>query len=358
VNRIFNLNWLLVLIPITILLDKNGASPLVIFFVSALSIIPLSKMIGESTEAIAYYLGPTVGGLMNASLGNAPEIIIGYFALKEGLVDMVKASITGSIIGNLLIGLGLTFLAVGTKTKGRFITFDLASYRVHNGLLTLGIFGLIIPDVFDFTTDTEREISLEISIILLVVYILSVAATFLPKTPDSDTDDALELLRIDKDHPEEPPKWSRNKAFLILTVVTIALADMSETMTGSVTPATAQIGLTPLFVGVFLLALLGNASELINGVRFARNDQLELSLGIFLGGGAQMALLVAPALVLLGIYHGQNMNLLFSKYELVALIMTVIAVTSFLSSGRVKPGVGVAFMTLYIMLGVGFFYAP
>ena len=353
-----NLNWLLALIPVTFYLDRVGAEPLYIFIGSALSIIPLSKLIGESTEALAFYMGPTVGGLLNASLGNAPEIIIGYFALKQGLVDMVKASITGSIIGNLLLGLGLSLLTCMKRGINRKIVFDLDSFRGHSGLLALAIFGLVIPDVFDFSTDSEREISLEISILLFAVYLISVVITFLPERPTTDGDDALEIVRIDSSNDEEEPSWSRNTAFIILALVTLILTYISEIMTGSITPATASSGLTPMFLGVFVLALLGNASELMNAIRFSSNDKLELALGITMGGSAQMALMVAPTLVFLGLYHGQSMNLLFTKYELISLIMTVVAVTSFLSGGKVRPRAGLALVTLYVMLGLGFFYAP
>jgi Ca2+:H+ antiporter len=357
VARSLGLNWLLILIPIVFLLEKSNADPVLTFLGSAFAIIPLSKLIGESTEALSHYLGSTVGGLMNATLGNAPEIIIGYFALQEGLVDMVKASITGSIIANLLIGLGLTFIACGARGFNKFVRFNFQSYQVHSGVLTLAVCGLVIPAVFNFTTDSERQISIEISVVLFVIYVLSVVSTFLPKAPDSDSDDVLEIVRVDDPAHQETPKWSQNKALFVLTIVTIALAFMSESMTNSIAPATSAFGLTQLFVGVFILALLGNVSELINGVRFARNGQVELAIGIFLGGGSQMALLVAPSLVFLGIYHGQKMDLLFSKYELIALIMTVISVSKFMGSGRVKPEIGLGLVSLYIILGIGFYYA-
>jgi len=357
VARSLGLNWLLILIPIVFLLEKSNADPVLTFLGSAFAIIPLSKLIGESTEALSHYLGSTVGGLMNATLGNAPEIIIGYFALQEGLVDMVKASITGSIIANLLIGLGLTFIACGARGFNKFVRFNFQSYQVHSGVLTLAVCGLVIPAVFNFTTDSERQISIEISVVLFVIYVLSVVSTFLPKAPDSDSDDVLEIVRVDDPAHQETPKWSQNKALFVLTIVTIALAFMSESMTNSIAPATSAFGLTQLFVGVFILALLGNVSELINGVRFARNGQVELAIGIFLGGGSQMALLVAPSLVFLGIYHGQKMDLLFSQYELIALIMTVISVSKFMGSGRVKPEIGLGLVSLYIILGIGFYYA-
>lgn len=349
---------LLGFIPLAFILERMAVDPLYVFLSSALSIIPLAKLMGESTEALAHYLGPTAGGLLNASLGNAPEIIIGYFALREGLVDMVKASITGSIIGNLLFGLGITFLSCMSMGRRRLLTYDIESFRGHSGLLTLATFGLIIPEVFDFSTRAENEISLEISIILFLIYLLSVAATFLPEEPKKDTEDELELVRLGDSQAGETPAWSRNRATLILSLVTVALAFMSEAMTGSVQASAEKLGLTPMFIGVFVLALLGNTAELMNAVRFARGNKLELALGISLGSSAQMALMVAPTLVFIGAFHGVPMNLLFSPYELIAVILTVVSVSSFLSAGQVRPKVGVVFLALYIMLGIGFYNAP
>ena len=356
-----SLKWLLVFIPVGIVLDWQNANPIIVFAASALAIIPLASLVGDATEALARYLGPTLGGFLNATLGNAPEIIIGFFALKQGLVEMVKASITGSIIGNLLFGLGISFLAcrIGGAAHNRKLVYDVDSARVHGGLLMLAMFGLIVPAVFDFSTTSEREISLEISIVLFVIYILSVALTFFPDKPKVEEDDALEIVvKPEAVEEEEEGGWSRNKAIAILVTVTLTLAVMSEIMTDAVEPAAKSLGLTPLFVGVFLLAMVGNTAELFNAVRFARNGQLDLSLGITLGSSSQMALMVAPTLVFLGYYLEQDMNLLFSQFELIAVIMTIVAVLNLLQAGQVKPKVGGLLIALYFILGFGFYYAP
>lgn len=354
-----SLNWLLLLVPTGLVLDSMDADPIYVFLVSAFSIIPLGKLIGESTEALTDYLGPTIGGLLNATLGNAPEIIIGYFALKQGLVDMVKASITGSILGNLLFGLGLALLSCGLRHRNRFLKYDLDALQVHVGLLRLAMFGLIIPAVFNFSNVSEKEISVEIAAVLLLIYLLSIASTFFPEKPSSDVDDELEIVRIDEVTEEPEASWSQQKAFSILAASAIALAFMSEMMTDSITPFASKIGFTPVFMGVFLLALLGNAAEMMNAVGFVRKrDQLDLALAVMLGASSQMALMVAPTLVFLGMYLGKNMNLLFSNYELLAVILTVTTVSDVLTRGKIKPKVGIMFIALYIMLGIGFYNSP
>lgn len=353
------LNSLLLLIPVTFVLDRYEADPLWVCMAAALAIIPLARLMGEATEALSDFLGPTAGGLLNATLGNAPEIIIGFFALQKGLVDMVKASITGSMLGNLLCGIGLILISRLSKDQDHSVQYDVDNFKVHCGMLILATFGLIIPAVFDFSTFSEKEISLEISIVLFLVYLQTVVSTFLTKGPIQSVDDEFEIFR-DEDERLNPP--SRSGSVLIalsrLALVGVLLAVMSERMTDSLEPSAHKLGLSSVFVGVFLLALLGNVADLINVVRFARKDKLDLAMGVMLGSSSQMALMVAPCLVFFGVFGGVEMNLLFSKYEILAVIMTVTAVSSFLSSGKVKPRVGFTFLALYGMLGIGFYYTP
>ncbi len=357
-TSLFGLNSLLAFVPVAFYFEYSNKDPVWVFVASALSIIPLAKLMGEATEELSEYLGSKVGGLLNATLGNAPEIIIGYFALKQGQIEMVKASITGAIIGNLLFGLGVTFIVCDLFGRRKLIPFDLDSFKAHSGLLTLAMFALLIPAVFNFSSLSEREISLEIAIILFLVYVLSIVSTFIPTPPSLDEDDELEIAKVDSHEPHHVARWSMKTAVIVLVVVTALLAVMSESMTGALTPTGTRLGLTTMFMGVFVLALLGNTAELINAVRFARNDKIDLALGILVGGSAQMALMVAPCLVFIGLYLGLDMNLLFSKYEILALIMTVTSITSYLSSGHVKTRAGVYFLAIYLMLGIGFFYDP
>jgi Ca2+:H+ antiporter len=352
------INFLLLLIPVTGVLHAVGANQTWLFVSSALSIVPLSKLMGDVTETLSEYLGPTKGGFLNATLGNAPEIIISFFALKAGLFEMVKCSITGSIIGNLLLGLGITFLSTAKGHLTRDVYFDLTASRVHSGLLVFALFGLIIPAVFDFSTTIDTEISLEISVILIVVYVLAILTTFYPRVPHVPADDPLEIAHLEDESEGASSRWSQKTAVLVMGLVAVLLALMSDTMANSIEPVTHGLGLTPSFVGVFVLALLGNVAELTSAVRFARNDQIDLALGVLLGGSAQMAMMVAPTLVLMGALLSFEMNLLFSIYDLVAVMMTVMAVSNFLSAGNFRPRVGIVFIAIYVMLGVGFFNMP
>jgi len=347
-----NLKWLLAFIPVGLGLAWFHANPTLVFIASALAIIPLAGLMGDATEALARFIGPTLGGLLNATLGNAPEIIIGFFALRHGLVDMVKASITGSILGNLLFGLGVSIVAGGLVRPKEELRFNLEAARVHGGLLMVATIGLIVPAVFDFSTTSEHEISLHVAIVLFLAYILSVVHTLATDAPDAETNTGQE------DPEEEGEGWSRNQALGILGAVTVGLAVMSETMTDALDPAAKSMGFTPLFAGVFLLALVGNTAELINSIRFARQNHLDLSLGITLGGSAQVAVLVAPLLVFFGTAIGQDMNLLFSQFELVGIILTVYAVTNLLQGGSVRWLTGVGLIAVYLILGIGFYYAP
>jgi len=345
-----NLKWLLVFIPIGMALAWFEANPTLVFLASALAIIPLAGLMGDSTEALARFIGPTLGGLLNATLGNAPEIIIGFFALKHGLVDMVKASITGSLLGNLLFGLGVSIMAGGLRRPKELMRFDLDTGRIHSGLLMLATIGLIVPAVFDFSTDSEHKISLHVAVVLFLVYLLSVFHTLTQGGPDAETNTGQPE--------EEEAGWSRNKALGVLAAVTVGLAVMSEIMTDALEPAAKSMGFTPLFAGIFLLALVGNTAELINSVRFARQNQLDLSLGITVGGSAQIALLVAPLLVFFGAAIGQDMNLLFSQFELIAIILTVYTIINLLQGGSVRWVAGAALIAIYLILGIGFYYAP
>jgi len=346
-----NLKWLLVFVPIGVVLEWMDANPILVFIVSALAVVPLAGMMGDATEVLARYLGSSIGGLLNATLGNAPEIIIGFFALKHGLIEMVKASITGAIIGNLLFGLGVSIVAGGLKAPGKSIEFNPDSVRIHSGSLLLAMFGLIIPAVFNFSTESETEISLHIAVLLFAFYLMSIAVTLMRGSDEKETECGEESA-------SEETQWSRNQAMGILAVLATGLAIMSEIMTDAIEPAAKSMGFTPLFAGVFFLAMVGNVAELINSVRFARQGNLDISMGITAGGSVQIALLVVPLLVFFGLILGQDMNLLFSKFELVALILTVIAVVNMLQIGSVRMGAGIWLIMVYIMLGVGFYYAP
>jgi Ca2+:H+ antiporter len=334
-----------------------------VFAASAAGIVPLAGLMGDATEALAEYLGPTLGGLLNATLGNAPEIIISLFALKRGLIGIVKSSLTGSIIGNLLFGLGVSMFAGGLKVKTQ--KFDSRVARNNGALLVLAAFGLIIPAIYRMSPtageDASRNVSLEIAVILFVVYLGSLVFTLTQKAVMGTAGVKAEKIEAGEpvaDVGEVEVGWSRNKALAILAAVTIVLAVMSEVLTGAIDPAAETMGLTPLFAGVFLLALVGNAAELLNAVRFARKDKMDLAIGVTVGASIQVALVVAPILVFAGYFMGQDMNLHFTRFEMWAVVLAVFITRMLIYDGESTWLEGLMLVAIYLMLGFGIFHLP
>lgn len=355
-----HLNWLILLVPVAFLLDWYGASPILIFFISALAIVPLAGLMGEATEALAVFLGPTVGGLLNATLGNAPEIIISAFALHAGLVTMVKSSLTGSLIGNLLFGLGLSFFAGGLKL-GRVQHFEARAVRMMTALLTLASFALIIPAVTQLNERALQSTSRETALVLLLCYFAYLVSMFTNRNQIIGKEGVKAQLdeahrRPDEVHEHPVAGWTPTNATVVLTLVTVGLAAMSEVLTRSIEPASESLHLSHEFAGVFLLAMVGNAAELLNAVRFARKDQIDLSIAVTVGASAQVAMLVAPVLVLLGMAMGQEMDLLFTPLELICIVMSIYLTRTLTYDGEASWLEGVMLIGVYILFGIGFFY--
>lgn len=345
-----NLNYLLIFVPIAFGLDQYGAGPIVVFAMSSLAIIPLCELIGKSTERIAESLGPTIGGLLNATMGNVPELIIGIFALKNGLQSIVKASIAGSLLGNLLCVLGVAMLAGGIRHRVQ--KFNVRMAGVNSMLLILAAIGLIIPAVFHFSTaDTNDEIGVEISVILFLAYLASLVFTLIThqQTFSEGEPEKLETRRS----PGGSRVW---RAVVVLAVSTIVLAVMSESLTGSIEPLTKKLGLTSAFAGIFLLATVGNISSLINAVQYAMKDKMDLTIATTLGAGTQVALLVAPALVFASYLMGTPMDLHFSRFEVVAIALAVFVGRQLTVDGESTWLEGILLVAVYAMMGVGFYY--
>ncbi|MDD1649506.1 MAG: hypothetical protein LUO80_03825 [Methylococcaceae bacterium] len=285
------MNWLLVFIPIAFGLDWYRVDPLVIFAASAVAIIPLASLMEQATDALAHYLGPTYGGLLSATMGNAPELIIGISALRNGLIDILKGSIAGSVLGTLLFGLGITIISGGLKKPVQ--TFDRDMVSINSALLMLATFGLVIPAVFTFSSNVNQEISLEISIVLLLIYLASMAYTIMTsRSPVGRKGIEAALKEKGEEQPEVAevfPNWSRNTALGILAAVAVALALVSDLLTGSLQPAADAMGLTPVFAGVFLLAMVGNIPQYMNSVSFAYKSRMTLALSINLADGGTLA---------------------------------------------------------------------
>ena len=346
--RRVNLNYLLIFIPVAVGLYWYGANSLLVFATAALTIVPLSKIVGSSTETIGGYLGQTFGGLLNASMGNAPELIIGAFALKNGLITVVKASLTGSILGNLLLTLGLAMFAGGLKYPHQ--KFNVHSARVSMSMMFLAVGGLMVPALFHFTSrSAEHEISIQIAAILLIVYILSLVYTLITHRKLFQPVEPAELVVM------KTRSWK--PAVALLAAATLVLALMSEILTDALEPATKQLGINEVFAGIILLASVSNISGMMNAVVFARKNQMDLAVSSVIGAATQIALLVAPALVLASLFLPSPMDLLFSRLELVALIISIFIARNMTIDGESDWLEGAMLIAVFLMLGIGFYYA-
>ena len=355
-RRLFTswLDVLLLFIPLTVVLKLSGVDPLFVFFTAALAIIPLAGMLGRATEHLTSHVGAGVGSLLNASLGNAAELIIALAALREGLHDVVKASLTGSILGNILLVLGASMIAGGLKYERQ--KFNLTAAGTGASLLLLAAVGLIIPALFHFTARErgaaiERELSLEIAVVLFLIYGLSLA--FALRTHRhlyaGDAHDAHDIG-------EQP--WSYRMSLSVLAVVTILIAVMSELLVGAIEPTAHHLGLTQVFVGVILVALVGNAAEHSTAVLMAMKNKMDLAYGIAVGSSLQIALLVAPLLVFASYLFGTPLDLIFTPFEVAAVTVSVLILGFVAMDGESHWMEGVMLVGVYAMLAIAFYFLP
>jgi Ca2+:H+ antiporter len=345
------LKLLLIFVPLSIVLSYAHADPLLVFITSAVAIVPLADRLAQSTERVAGYLGSTVGGLLNASLGNAPEIIIGAFALKNGLPSVVKASITGSILMNLLISPGIAMVVGGWRREKQ--VFNRANTRMAAALLMLAAIGLIIPSVFQFSSKEEVELSREIAIVLFALYVLCMVFTLVTHKHLFAEDETLE-----EEEREDPARGSLGKSLGMLAIIAVLLAVVSESLTDALGDATRALGLSEIFAGVIVVGVLGNIAELFAAIRFAKVNKMDLVIGSTMGAALQVALVVAPALLCISYLLGQNMDLEFRLFEVAALTLSVIVVGNVTRDGESNWFEGVMLLAVYLMFGIGFFYLP
>ena len=338
----------------TIALEVLRADPLLVFVSSGLAIIPLAGLLGRATEHLTTHVGVGTGALLNASLGNAAELIIALVAMREGLHDVVKASLTGSIIGNILLVLGVAMFAGGLKYERQ--KFNQTASGMGASLLLLAAVGLIIPALFHFTAADrgvaiERELSLTISFVLFAIYVASLLFTL--KTHRhlfaGEAHNASDLG-------EQP--WTRGVSITVLTVVTCLVALMSEMLVGALEPAAHQLGLTQVFVGVILVALVGNAAEHSTAVMVAVKNKMDLAYGIAVGSSLQIALLVAPLLVFASYLFGTPLDLIFTPFEVAAVTISVLSVGLVAMDGESNWMEGVMLVGVYVMLAIAFFFLP
>jgi len=352
-------NWfflgLLSLVPISVAAEVLHWNPIVIFFTSVLAIMPLAKFMGQATEEIAVVSGPTIGGLLNATFGNAAELIIALVALNAGLTEVVKASITGSIIGNVLLVMGFAATFGGIKYKEQ--EFQPVVARLNSSLMILAVFALLMPAAVHFTTPnytpgSMNNLSIAVAIVLIIVYVLSLFFSL-------KTHSYLYEL-IDDEEAEEHPKEKVNLplAIAILLGCTVLIALESEFLVGAIGETTQALGLTPLFVGVILVPLVGNAAEHATAVTVAMKNKMDLSLAIAIGSSLQIALFVAPLLVLIGWAIGKPMDLDFNPFEVIAVVLSVAAVNSIANDGRTNWLEGVQLLAAYLIVSIAFFFHP
>ncbi len=365
------LYYLLILVPIAIIAELSHASPIIVFLLSAGGLIPLAKLIGEATEELAIYTGPKVGGLLNATLGNAAELIITIFAIQAGLLDLVRASITGSIIGNLLLVLGLSLLLGGLKNGVQ--VFDRRTAGLNATLSMLAVMGLAIPSLFDHALienpNSELLFSEGVALIAIFVYALSVLYSFTSgKTPISH--DHADHNHVADSHAEagqvvtrEPApvhvaRWTVRFSVIVLLLATVGTAIVSETLIGAVEPVTQQLGLTEFFLGIIIIPLIGNVAEHLVAVQVAIKNKMELSLAVSLGSSLQIALFVAPVLVFVSLLFGQRLLLVFNEFELVALFAASLIAAFIALDGESNWFEGAMLLAVYLILALAFFFLP
>jgi len=346
------LDVLLIFVPVTIILAFVQRDHLGVFISAALAIIPLAGLLGRATEHLTAHVGVGLGGLLNASLGNAAELIIALAALREGLQDVVKASLTGSIIGNILLVLGASMLAGGLKYERQ--KFNQTAAGLGASLLLLSAVGLIIPALFHFTASDrgaaiERELSLEISIVLFAIYVMSLVFSLRTHR---------HVYKGEQMSALGERLWSRGQAITVLAVATVLVAVMSELLVGALEHASAALGLTQVFVGVILVALVGNAAEHSTAVMVAMKNKMDLALGIAVGSSLQIALLVAPVLVFSSYLFGTPLDLIFTPFEVAAVTISVLIVGFVSMDGESHWMEGVMLVGVYAMLAIAFYFLP
>lgn len=351
-NKLFYV--LLAAVPLTFTAGILHWSPTLVTLLACLGIIPIAKFMGEATEHISHKVGPTVGGLVTATFGNACELIIAILALQAGLIDVVKASITGSIIGNILLVLGASMVAGGLKHEVQ--GFNKLTASTASTLLTITALGLLLPAALHHAGGAESQamdskVSLAISLVLMAMYFLGLLFSL-------KTHKHLFVPVADwkEDADEEVAGWSLKKSVTVLLVATLTVVGLSHFLVDNVEHAAHALGMTPIFVGVILLAIIGNAAENSSAVLMAMKNKMDLSINITLGSSTQIAMFVAPVVVIAGFFFGQPMDLVFSKEEIIAVFGSVLILNHVLNDGKSNWLEGMGLLSLYTILGISFYF--
>jgi Ca2+:H+ antiporter len=363
--RVEPLNWLLAVLPLAVVLYLADAGAVWVFVAAAVAIVPLAGLMGRATENLAETLGAGAGGLLNATFGNAAELILALMALLRGpeMYPLVKASLTGSIIGNILLVLGLSILVGGFYHKRQ--TFNRTAASMGATLLTLACIGLLVPTLYFYVfhsapqlTPKERativSLSEEIAVILAVLYVLSLIFSLrthqhLFAGPEEELPTTGERHR---------PEWGRRTSVLVLLGATAGVAVMSEFLVGSVEQAGARLGFNHVFLGVIVLAIIGNAAEHSTAVMVAVKNKMDLAVTIAVGSSLQVALFVVPVLVFASLLTGHPLDLHFSPMEIIAIIIAILVLTLVSQDGESHWMEGAMLLGVYVILGLAFYYLP
>lgn len=351
--------WLLLLVPVSALSSYlTGEHSILTFITAVVAIVPLAEWIRRATEHLALRAGPAIGGLLNVSFGNAAELILALFVLAAGKADVVKAQLTGAIIGNALLGLGLS-IVVGSIGREKQ-TFNRAHAGQLASLLVLSTIGLTLPALFDYTLrgDTQNDrlirdehLSLAVSVVLILVYVANLLYTLITHR------DVFAYAEDDVREHEAHEVWPAWKAMTVLSMATVVTAFEAEMVSGALESTASQLGLSEFFLGIILLAVIGNAAEYVSAMYFARKNEMGLAVSITVGSTIQISLLVAPVLVIASALIGHPMDLVFtSPLELVAIGTVVFAVSSIAQDGETTWFEGVLLLAIYVLFGLAFYF--
>jgi Ca2+:H+ antiporter len=358
------LRILLIFGIVAIVADLLGWSPLLVFIFSGLAMIPLAGLMGEATEALAVHTGPRLGGLLNATLGNAAELIITIMAIREGILnpainehmlELVRASLTGSIMGNILLVLGLSVLVGGLRHGTQ--KFDRSHAGTNATMLMLAVAALIIPSIFSHSIevanhDAVEYLSLGVAGVMMVLYVLALIYQ-LRRSGDHTLDDGeYAAAKL------EAPHWSVAKSLTVLLIATAAIVWMSELLVGTVEHVVLEIGITEFFLGIIIVPLIGNVAEHLVAVTVAAKNQMELSLAISVGSSLQIALFVAPLLVFVSLLMGNPLTLVFNQFELIALMAAVLIAGLVSLDGESNWLEGAMLLAIYVIIALAFFWLP
>jgi Ca2+:H+ antiporter len=352
-------NLLLLLVPVSLVLQHVlHAPPVWVFVVGLVAIVPLAEWIRRATENLAHRAGSEIGGLVNVTFGNMAELIIALFILRAGNTDVVKAQITGSIIGNALLGLGLAIVVGGWKRHSQ--TFPRERAGLQSSLLILSVIALLVPALFDVTerglnqTAVERgrldeNLSLGVAVVLIVMYVANIVYTLVTHRGVFSREDEPEDMHA----AEAWPVW---KSIAVLLGTTALIAVEAELVSGALEETSSALGLSPFFLGVTVLAVVGNAAEYVSAVYFARRDRMGLVFTITVGATVQVALLTAPVLVIVSYFMGHPMNLVFQNpIELIAIAAVAFAVNAIAHDGETTWFEGLLLLAVYVILGMAFY---